>query len=307
MPEKDLDVVVVGNIGIDTNIYLHGNEIDFSVEANFSQNIDHLGQAGGYASRGYRRQGQSTAFIGHVGEDYQGRFIRETLKQENIDTRALFIDPSGTARSVNFMYPDGRRKNFYDGKGHMNLRPDRQTCQDLLARARLAHFNLPNWARHLLPAAKASATIIACDLQDIVQVDDPYRREFIEQADFLFFSAVNYPDPRPLFLHLWQRNPSCILVCGMGARGCALGVTGQVEFFPPVQLPEPVIDSNGAGDGLAVGFLTSHVLEGRSLTESILRGQITARYTCAQKASSDALITSTQLEAFYAEIVKKNK
>ena len=40
----------------------------------------------------------------------------------------------------------------------------------------------------------------------------------------------------------------------------------------------PVIDTNGAGDGLAVGFLVSHVLEGRSLEESILRGQLTARH-----------------------------
>ena len=57
--EKTFDVAVVGNVGIDTNIYLYGNEIDFSVEANFSQNIDYLGQAGGYASRGYNPAGQT--------------------------------------------------------------------------------------------------------------------------------------------------------------------------------------------------------------------------------------------------------
>ena len=47
----DFDVVVIGNVGIDTCIYLYGNDIDFSVEANFSQNLDYVGQAGGYASR----------------------------------------------------------------------------------------------------------------------------------------------------------------------------------------------------------------------------------------------------------------
>jgi sugar/nucleoside kinase (ribokinase family) len=36
------------------------------------------------------------------------------------------------------------------------------------------------------------------------------------------------------------------------------------------------IDTNGAGDSLAVGFLVSRVLEGSSLEESIRRGQITA-------------------------------
>jgi sugar/nucleoside kinase (ribokinase family) len=300
--EKTLDVAVVGNVGIDTNIYLYGNEIDFSVEANFTQNIDYLGQAGGYASRGYQRQGKRTAFIGHVGDDLSGRFIRDVFAKDGIETTALFIDPSGTARSVNFMYPDGRRKNFYDGKGHMTLTPDPQTCQAVLSRARLAHFNLPNWARDLLPVARQAGTLIACDLQDVVQVDDPYRRDFIEYADFLFFSAANYPNPMPLIQQFWQINPRCIIVSGMGARGCALGSHGKIEFFPVVDLPEAVIDTNGAGDGLAVGFLTSNVLEGRGLHESILRGQITARYTCTQKASSDALITSAQVDAFYKEM-----
>jgi acarbose 7IV-phosphotransferase len=300
--EKTLDVVVVGNVGIDTNIYLYGNEIDFTVEANFSQNIDYLGQAGGYASRGYSRQGKRTAFIGHVGDDFSGRFIRDVFAQDGIDTRALFSDPTGTARSVNFMYPDGRRKNFYDGKAHMTLMPDLHTCRELLSRARLAHFNIPNWARHFLPLAREAGAVVACDLQDVVHADDPYRQDFIAAADFLFFSAANHPVPTPLFREFWGRNPGCVIVCGMGARGCALGAGGKVEFFEPVSLPEPVIDSNGAGDGLAVGFLSSHVLEGRDLRESILRGQITARYTCTQKASSDALITSEQVDAFYKEM-----
>jgi hypothetical protein len=47
------DVVVVGNAGVDTNIYLAGTEIDFTIKANFPENIDYVGQAGGYTSRGY--------------------------------------------------------------------------------------------------------------------------------------------------------------------------------------------------------------------------------------------------------------
>ena len=302
MTPKNLDVAVIGNIGIDTNIYLYGSEIDFTVEANFTQNIDYLGQAGGYASRGYARQAKKTALIGHVGDDFSGRFIRQVLAQDGITTDGLFTDPTGTARSVNFMYPDGRRKNFYDGKAHMTLRPDLSICQQILARARLAHFNLPNWARYLLPLARQAGNRIACDLQDVISADDSYRQDFIEFADFLFFSSANHPNPEPLFHQFWQRNPTCVILSGMGARGCALGLQGRVEFFPPVSIPEPVIDTNGAGDGLAVGFLCAHVLEGRELRESVWRAQITARYTCAQKASTDALITSAQIDSFYANL-----
>jgi len=263
-----------------------------------------VGQAGGYASRGYAQLGWRTAFIGHVGDDFGGRFIREEFAHDGIDTTALFIDPAGTSRSVNFMYRDGRRKNFYDGKSHMQLQPDRATCRSVLAATRLAHFNLANWARHLLPIARELGVTIACDLQDVVQLRDGYRDDFIEYADIVFFSAVNQAGPTSLIEDLLQWKPELIVVSGMGDRGCALGTEHGIKFYPPVDLAEPVVDTNGAGDALAVGFLAGYVLDGCSLDDAILRGQIAARHTCAQRASSSHLITADALDRRYAELTR---
>ncbi|MGB8647643.1 MAG: carbohydrate kinase family protein [Anaerolineae bacterium] len=295
---RPLDVVVVGNVGIDTNVYSQG-EIDFSVEANFTENLDYVGQAGGYASRGFAQLGKRTAFIGYVGDDYQGRLIHEEFARDGVDTRALFVDPAGTSRSVNLMFRDGRRKNFYDGKSHMTLQPDLAACRAVLAEARLAHFNIPNWARALLPIAREQGLTLSCDIQDVVRLDDDYRRDFIASADILFFSAVNFHDPAPAIHALMQGNDRRIVIAGLGARGCALGTAQGIRFFPPVGMDRPVIDTNGAGDGLAVGFLSSYCLDGYSLEDSIRRGQITARYTCAIKASSANLITPHELERYF--------
>lgn len=307
--KSSVDVVVIGNAGIDTNIYLHSTEIDFSVEANFTENIDYTGQAGGYASRGYARLGRRPAFIGYLGDDFCGQFIRQEFASNNINMQAVFIDPAGTARSVNIMYPDGRRKNFYDGKSHMHLQPDLEVCRAVFELASqqktgLAHFNIPNWARQLLPIARQAGLVIACDLQDVVDPHDPYRQDFIHHADLLFFSAANYPDPTPLietFLHL---KPGLVIVCGMGAQGCALGTQHGIQFFPPVHMQSPVIDTNGAGDSLAVGFLTSYILDDYSLTDSILRGQIAARHTCSLKASSANLIDRETLDRIFHQMKK---
>ncbi len=298
-----LDVAVIGNIGIDTNVYFQGAGPDFTVEANFTDNRDYIGQAGGYAARGYARLGRPTAFVGYVGDDYHGRFIREMLAADGVDTTALFVDPQGTSRSINFMYLDGRRKNFYDGKGHMTLEPDLALCRAVLSRARLAHFNIPNWARRLLPIARELGLTIACDLQDVVTLHDGYRDDFIREADILFFSATNYADPAPLMRELLAANPRQIVVSGMGARGCALGTADGIRYFGPVSLDAPVIDTNGAGDSLAVGFLTSYVLGGYSLEHSVLRGQIAARHCCTLQASSAGLITAAELDgAFRANL-----
>jgi sugar/nucleoside kinase (ribokinase family) len=84
----------------------------------------------------------------------------------------------------------------------------------------------------------------------------------------------------------------------MGERGCALGTRAGIRFYPPVALDLPVVDTNGAGDALAVGFLSSHVLDGLPLEESILRGQIAARYKCGIKASSGRKISRELLEHY---------
>jgi len=292
------EVVVVGNAGVDTCVFPYGDEIDWGVEANFTETLDTVGQAGGYASRGYARLGRRAAFVGHVGADHDGDLVRTTLARDGVDTRVLLTDPKGTARSVNFMYRDGRRKNFYDGKGHMGLVPDLDLCRSVMEGARLAHVNLPNWARRLLPLARELGLTVACDLQDVVDPADPYRRDFVDSADVVFCSAANH-EPEHLAGELWARRPGLVIVVGMGARGCALGVAGRVRRFPPVPDERPVVDTNGAGDGLAVGFLTSYVLEGRPLEESVFRGQLAARHTCTLRGTSEGLITAAELDERY--------
>ena len=290
------EVVVIGAAGVDTNVYLPGADVDWLVEANFTENLDYVGQAGGFSSRGYAQLGRRTAFIGHVGDDAAGAMVRAAFTQDGIDQRALLVDPAGTARSVNIMYRDGRRKNFYDGKGHATLVPDLTLCRSVMTGARLAHVHLADWARQLLPLAKELGLVLACDLQDVVTPDEAYRQDFIRSSDILFFSAANHAEPTPLIHRFLQDHPGRIVVSGMGSKGCALGTRDGIQFFPPEPADTPVIDTNGAGDALAVGFLTSHVLEGRDLTESIRRGQVAARHCCSLRASSAGLISPEGLE-----------
>ena len=300
MTKKTHDIVVIGNVGIDSNVYFHG-EPNFDVESNYTLNLDCVGQAGGYAARGFAQLGYRTAFIGYVGDDFSGDFIRQEFARDGINMDGLFIDPTGTRRSINFMYPDGRRKNFYDGKAHMQLQPDIDKCREILSRSAFVHFSIPNWARQLLPVAQALGLAISCDLQDVTDVHDPYRRDFLEASDILFFSAVNFAGPESIFKSILSEFPEKILISGMGAHGCALATKDGVRYFPAVDLPQPVVDTNGAGDGLAVGFLSSYLMDDFALEDAILRGQITACWTCTQKAISSNLIRKAQLNEFYQQ------
>lgn len=290
------DVVVVGNIGVDTNVYLPAGSHAGALESSFTDDIDTIGQAGGYSSFGFAALGRRAGFIGYLGDDALGRWIEDELEAAGVD-RLLFVDPAGTSRSVNLMARDGTRKNFYDGKSHMRLAPDLERCRAFLAGARLAHFHLPNWARHLLPIARELGIAISTDLQDVTSVDDPYRRDFIDGSDILFCSAVNL-EPQAVAEALLVCNPRALIVLGMGARGAGLCTAADgFRSFPPVELDRPVIDTNGAGDSLAVGFLVGHVLEGRPPEEAIFWGQTAARWACTERVKWRRLVTPDQLQA----------
>lgn len=294
---RDLDVVVVGNVGIDTNVYLAGDEIDWQSEANFTENLDYVGQAGGYSSRGFARLGKRTAFVGYAGDDDLGRRVWRELAGDGIDLTGLFTDPAGTSRSINLVYRDGRRKNFYDGKSHMRLAPDLAACEAVLARARVAVFHLPNWARLLLPIARRHGLTIVCDLQDLRSLDDPYRQDFIRHADLLFFSAANLRDAAAVASSLARDGK--LVVAGLGAAGCTVATREGITHYASVELDLPVTDTNGAGDALATGFVSSYALDGYDVPAATLRGQIAARWACAVKAGSSELIDSAALDRIF--------
>jgi sugar/nucleoside kinase (ribokinase family) len=289
------EVIVVGNIGVDTNVYLPTSSFTGALESTFTEDLDTVGHAGGYSAFGLAALGRRVGFLGYLGDDALGHWVERELGDAGIE-RLLFTDPAGTARSVNLMTADGARKSFYDGKSHMQLAPDLERCRAFLAGARLVHVHLPNWARRLLPIARDLGLVISTDLQDVSDLDDPYRRDFIDASDVLFCSAVNL-EPEVLGAALVARNPRAVVVLGMGARGAGLATATGFRHFPPVPFDRPVVDTNGAGDSLAVGFLVAHVLEGRPLDEAIRWGQLAARWACSERIKWRRLITRGELAA----------
>ena len=101
--------------------------------------------------------------------------------------------------------------------------------------------------------------------------------------------------------YILEINPSTIILSGMGQNGCALATSAGIKYFKPINMGKPVIDTNGAGDSLAVGFLASYVLHGYSLDESVLRGQIAARHTCTLRADSQNLIDLATLDRYFID------
>lgn len=164
--------------------------------------------------------------------------MRAELAGDGIDLTGLGTDLAGTARSVNLMGSDGARINFYDARGHQDLTVDPGVAAGVFAGARLVLFHLPNWARHLLPVARAAGAVVACDLQDVRDPADEYRREFVADADILFASAAHHADPVPMLQHLLAAGRARMVLCGRGRHGVLVATAGSATLITTAQLDD---------------------------------------------------------------------
>ncbi|MCU0282365.1 MAG: carbohydrate kinase family protein [Candidatus Nanopelagicales bacterium] len=299
-------ICVVGNPGLDTLVLLGEDAPDLDADGHFVRNVDTPGHAAFYAALTLATLGHAVRVLGSVGDDIAGTMVRAALGAAGVDTTTLFIDPAGTARSVNLVRPDGRRTFFFDGAGHMTLHPPADAVRAALDGADLVLSALPNWGREVLVAARGAGIPIAVDLQDARSLTDPYRADFVAAAQHLFASAAHLPDPRAAARAWCAAGPARTVVFGLGARGALLAEraapdgspTGELRLLeqPPPGLDLPVVDTTGCGDALAVGFLDG-LLEGLPAAAALHRGQLAARLRASGVGASVVVDRATLAQA----------
>ena len=297
-------ISVVGNPGLDTLVVLAEADPDLEADGHFVRNVDTVGHAAAFTARACARLGHHTRILGSTGADAIGTLVRGVLSADGVDTSLLFDDPSGTARSVNFIRPDGRRTFFYDGGSHMTLRPPESSVEAALSGVDLVFASLPNWARDVVGRAHARGLTVAVDLQDVRDPADPYRADFIAAADHLFASAAHLDDPVAAAEAWFAAGPASHAVFGMGPRGAMVVQRARagrplVTHCPPPDLDLPIVDTTGAGDSLATGFLDGLLFGGLSVDEALHRGQVLARIV-SSALGGDATFDRADLDTLCA-------
>ena len=153
------------------------------------------------------------------------------------------------------------------------------------------------------------------DLQDVRAVDDPYRTDFIAAADYLFASAAHLADPVAAATAWLGAGHARSVVLGQGAAGALLvprpaepavhrhddpSTDRTAHQQPPPQLgPDdglPIVDTTGAGDSLAIGFLDGLLALGLDPVDALHRGQLLARIV-ASDTGGDAPFDRLRLDA----------
>ena len=213
------------------------------------------------------RLGASTAFVGKVGADSFGTFLKNTLMENHVDVSAVVTDPeNATTLAVVSLDITGERSfSFYrDPSADVNLRPE-EIPAELLKGSRFLHFGSVRLSADPARCATLHAVKTAKEAGALISYDPNYRASLwpdeetaiawmkapLESVDILKVSDEELPlltgttDLEAGSSQLSAKGIRLVLVT-LGADGAYYRFGNAAGYIPGV--PCQVADTNGAGD-----------------------------------------------------------
>lgn len=328
--DTQFDVIAIGNAVVDVMAPAEDADIQqlglakggmTLIDADRAKELyDAMGPAreisGGSAANtlaGLAALGARCAFIGQVADDQFGRVFAHDIRAGGIayDTPARPGNPP-TAQCLIFVTPDGQRtmNTFLGASQHL---PAAALDEGMIAAARVLYLEGYLWdpeeprlaMRRAIAAARGAGRQIAFTLSDsfvISRHGDDFRALIDNgEIDILFANEhelatlTGEDDFHQGIAALAGKVPT--LVVTRSEKG-AHAVSGGEHAMVAAEPIEKVVDTTGAGDLFAAGFLFGHV-RGQSLEQCLKLGAICAaevisHYGARPEADLQDLIAVTQ-------------
>jgi sugar/nucleoside kinase (ribokinase family) len=307
LTQPTLDVVAIGNAIVDViarsddaflasraltkgGMQLIDEDAAESLYAEMGSAIEMSGGSAANTLAGLAALGKACGFIGQVGDDVLGKAFTHDIRAVGIqyDTKPRTEQP-GTARCLVLVTPDAQRtmNTFLGASQHL---PASALDLDLIASASILYLEGYLWdpeeprgaMRSAIDAARNAGRKIAFTLSDGFVIDR-HRDDFVTlidngQIDILFSNEseicalAQNEDFDAAIARFAPKVP--LLVCTRSEAG-AIAVQGGTRYAVPAVPVAQVVDTTGAGDLFAAGFLAGHV-EGLSIDACLKLGAMAA-------------------------------
>ncbi len=220
-----------------------------------NKTIDAVGSSGAGKAMNLASLGWDVTFWTPVGEDDAGD--RAVAEVESLGVQVVrFPDPAGTAEHVNLMDASGERISIFARSSSFELDVPVGEVAELFDGADVISVTMYNYCRPFLEPARQSGAPVLIDIHDYDGVN-PYHRQFYDAADWLFMSSLALPTWTD-FARNRLRAGSEVVVATHGVDG-ATALIDERSYFAPAPHVEDVVDTNGAGDAFASGFVDGWV------------------------------------------------
>ena len=221
-----------------------------------------------------QRLGHSTAFVGKVGCDMHGAFLRQTLEENDVDCSGLASDPDYfTTLAFVALDPTGERTFSFARKpgADTQLRP-KELNRDVLQNTRVLHVGSLSLTDEPARSATLEALRIARGAGAILSYDPNYRaslwpsaeaaaqqmRSVVDMMDLAKISAeettllTDESDPNEAARKILEQGPKVVVVT-LDADGAMVVTSKGARMVPSFRVD--ATDTTGAGDGFWGGFL----------------------------------------------------
>jgi 5-dehydro-2-deoxygluconokinase len=326
-----LDLITIGRVSVD----LYGQQIGSRLEdiATFAKAV---GGCPANVAIGAARLGLRSALITRVGDEPMGRFVREQLAREGVDTAGVRIDPQRLTSLVLLSVRDAQsfplvfyRENCADG-----ALSEQDIDEEFIASARAVvvtgtHFSLPGAARaqhKAIAAARAHGRSVILDIDYRPNLwglggHDAGESRYARSAGVTRALAPVLPECALIVgteeeMHIAagvedtlaairaiRALSAALIVCKRGARGCVV-FEREIPTALEDALIVPGLDIEtynvlGAGDAFLAGFLKGY-LRGASHEQSARLGNACGALAVSRLLCSPEFPTLAELDHFLA-------
>ena len=302
MAEK-LDIIGLGEVCIDWIAFLdHLPEPDEKI---FAKYVKSPGGVTANFVTAAARLGCKTGFIAGVGDDDHGRFLIDILKANGVDSSHVKVHKDrNTAFNILLVGRKGEKVALQDPNLRDNVPEPEELDGQYLSRARCLHTSAIKFAtaEKAVELAKRRGMIVSFDLEKHVAAYGVRKlRKILKNTDILLPNKLGAreltkeDDLATAAKKLLSYGPDVVVVT-LGERGCMV-VTAQEKFEVPA-IRVKAVDTTGAGDAFAAGFVYSSILKGWDLKKSVVFANAVAAIKCLHRGAQGGLPTVDEVKEF---------
>jgi len=286
-----------------------------------------FGGAPANTASGLAKLGLPVSFIGKVGQDPFGYFLRQSLEDYRVNTKNLIMSETGTTTlALVSLTKQGDRDFFFIRGVHDKILPSEV---DLPRNTGIFHFG--SLTQTTTPASKATDKLISQAIKAKAIISyDPNIREFLwgdlkraklvvldtakkvnvlkvneEEAELLSGSKNLQPAAQKLY-----RDSLDILIITLASRGCYYKTKNYEGLVPTIKVK--VVDTTGAGDAFNAGFISglyeakkrASELSNIELEKILRRAVIIGTLTTTKKGAVTAFPSKAEIFNIYNEAVQ---
>lgn len=297
--------------------------IDFTPGREKNSYVRNPGGAPANAVIAIARNGLSTGFLGKLGEDDFGRFLKDTLEKEKVEVLCPELTKEAiTTLAFVTLYENGERSFTFARKPGADMLLSRSDVDpEKIKNAKLVHAGSVNMTEEPARGANLYAMQLAKEAGKLVSFDVNYRDTLWENEEackkvaetvFDYVDFLKISEEELYFVGGEENIPAFMEAHGISVVIETLGAEGANYFFDGKTAhvkghKVKAVDATGAGDAFWGGFLSKILMSGvtkkEDLTEEIVRSALeygnASGAICVQRMGGiPALPTKEEIESY---------